>query len=203
MAGKLSWAWSQNAWYVADYAKSGRSTCKEFRCKKAIPSGELRVGIEAPEDDHRGNQLGWYHPACLWKTFTYKSNANKEITSLTQISGLDKLRRVDQAVFQALLDGKGSGQAPEASQPTSEVAAGLRRKVNVKIEGNIMTLTGPTFHIKEDLKKFGAKFDGGTKAWIITKQDNDSFEAVQAFLRCDGLDLSASSSPQKRQRTGS
>jgi len=35
------------------------------RCRKAIGAGELRIGIEAPEDDHRGSQLGWYHPSCL------------------------------------------------------------------------------------------------------------------------------------------
>ena len=65
----LSWAWSSGAWYVVDYAKTGRSTCKEFRCRESIKEGELRIGIEAPEDDHRGSQLGWYHPSCLWKTF--------------------------------------------------------------------------------------------------------------------------------------
>jgi len=27
----LSWAWSCGAWYVVDYAKTGRSSCKEFR----------------------------------------------------------------------------------------------------------------------------------------------------------------------------
>ena len=49
-----------------------------FRCRKAIAEGELRIGIEAPEDDHRGSQLGWYHPSCLWKTFSFQKNANKK-----------------------------------------------------------------------------------------------------------------------------
>ena len=30
-AMSLAWAWSIGAWYVVDYAKSSRSTCKEFR----------------------------------------------------------------------------------------------------------------------------------------------------------------------------
>ena len=48
------------------------------RCRKAIMEGELRIGLEAPEDDHRGSQLGWYHPSCLWKTFSFQKNANKK-----------------------------------------------------------------------------------------------------------------------------
>ena len=31
--------------------------------------------------------------------------------------------------------------------------------------------TGPTFHFKEELKKMGAKFNGETKAWVITKKE--------------------------------
>ena len=49
-----------------------------LRCRKAIMEGELRIGLEAPEDDHRGSQLGWYHPSCLWKTFSFQKNANKK-----------------------------------------------------------------------------------------------------------------------------
>ena len=30
---------------------------------------------------------------------------------------------------------------------------------------------GPTFQFKEDLKKLGAKFNGQTKAWVITKKE--------------------------------
>lgn len=35
-------------------------------------------------------------------------------------------------------------------------------------------LPGPTFHVKEDLKKLGAKFNGQTKAWVITKKERHS-----------------------------
>ncbi|CAJ1350469.1 unnamed protein product [Effrenium voratum] len=89
----------KGAWYVVDYAKTGRSTCKEFRCKKAIAEGELRIGIEAPED----------------------------------------------------------------------------------------------------LKKLGAKFNGESKAWVITKKANDTFEDVEKFL--GHTEEPVLKRPAKRQRT--
>ena len=201
MASKLSWAWSEGSWYVVDYAKTGRSTCKEFRCKRKLEIGELRIGIEAPEHDHRGSQLGWYHPSCLWKTFAYKSNANREIRSLDDMSGFATLKECDKQLLKALLEGRNAGD-PAAELATSPAASSAaRRKVSVKIEGNTMTLSGPTFHIKEDLKKFGAKFNGETKAWVITKKDNDSFEHVQKFLKGeDSEQFGGESSPAKRQR---
>ncbi|CAE6927135.1 PARP1 [Symbiodinium natans] len=200
MADKLSWAWSQGSWYVVDYAKSGRSSCKEFRCKQKIDAGELRIGIEAPEDDHRGTQLGWYHPACLWKTFTYKTNANKEIQSREDIQGFAKLKQDDQTLIENLLSGK-QIDGPPAPVGTSAPSTALRRKVITKIEGNTMTLTGPTFHIKEDLKKFGAKFNGETKAWVITKKDNDTFDDIEKFLAGDSQEETSADSAAKRRRT--
>ncbi|CAL1172052.1 unnamed protein product [Cladocopium goreaui] len=210
----LSWAWSCGAWYVVDYAKTGRSSCKEFRCRKAISAGELRIGIEAPEDDHRGSQLGWYHPSCLWKTFSFQKNANKKmgrlkrhhippgtIESTADIQNFHHLKAEDKELIQSLLDGKASRiEAAARGSQDAKIAA----KIVTKIEGNTMTLTGPTFQFKEDLKKLGAKFNGQTKAWVITKKDNDSFEKVLNFLAGkDGDNDSKPSGPRaaKRQRT--
>ncbi|CAK9053186.1 Poly [ADP-ribose] polymerase 1 (PARP-1) (ADP-ribosyltransferase diphtheria toxin-like 1) (ARTD1) (DNA ADP-ribosyltransferase PARP1) (NAD(+) ADP-ribosyltransferase 1) (ADPRT 1) (Poly[ADP-ribose] synthase 1) (Protein poly-ADP-ribosyltransferase PARP1) [Durusdinium trenchii] len=190
----LSWAWSQGAWYVVDYAKTGRSTCKEFRCKKAIAEGELRIGIEAPEDDHRGSQLGWYHPPCLWKTFSFQKNANKKIESTEDIKNFHHLRNEDRELIESLLEGK------TVESPKGAPSSSLRKKIITKVEGNTMTLTGPTFQFKEDLKKLGAKFNGELKAWIITKKDNDTFEHVEKFLAGDD-DESVVKRPAKRQRT--
>eukprot|EP00435_Cladocopium_sp_Y103_P026790 s158_g6.t1 len=200
----LSWAWSLGAWYVVDYAKTGRSSCKEFRCRKAISAGELRIGIEAPEDDHRGSQLGWYHPSCLWKTFSFQKNANKKIESTTDIQNFHHLKAEDKELIQSLLDGKAPSSQAAASSFTEEATAKLRAKIVKKIEGNTMTLTGPTFQFKEDLKKLGAKFNGQTKAWVITKQDNDSFEEVLNFLagkdKSGDDDAAAPKRAAKRQR---
>ena len=45
-----------------------------------------------------------------------------------------------------------------------------------------MRLTGATFHLKDDLKRLGAKFCPKTKSWSYTKQENDSFQALEELL---------------------
>ena len=67
-------------YYKVEYAVTGRSKCKEFRCREQIVKGALRIGVQTDvDDDHRGNQFGWYHPDCLKKTFYYKSNENRRV----------------------------------------------------------------------------------------------------------------------------
>ncbi len=90
-----------NRWYEVELARSGRSCCKEFRCKQKIDEGELRIGIKTEETDHTGDTLGWYHPNCLWKTFNYKTNANKRIEKTSDIKGFRSLD--DYSVFPQVL----------------------------------------------------------------------------------------------------
>jgi poly [ADP-ribose] polymerase len=49
--------------YKAEYAKSGRSSCK--KCSKAIPDGALRIGplVQSPHFD--GKVPLWHHFECL------------------------------------------------------------------------------------------------------------------------------------------
>merc|ERR1712050_264209 len=107
----------ENYWYHAEYARSNRATCKEFRCKRKIEKGELRIGKKQDENDHMGADLGWYcfedaQGPCLWKTFTYKKNANKPIAYVSDISGFAELREVDQARIEAILAKKAATKAP-------------------------------------------------------------------------------------------
>ena len=102
-------------------------------------------------------------------------------------------------MIQSLLDGKAPSQATSGS--TSSDSTALKKKIIKKIEGNTMTLTGPTFHFKEELKKMGAKFNGETKAWVITKKDNDNFDEVLHFFADKDDDTEAAMKrPAKRRR---
>uniref|UniRef100_A0A7S3ZF71 SAP domain-containing protein n=1 Tax=Lotharella globosa TaxID=91324 RepID=A0A7S3ZF71_9EUKA len=79
-------------YYEVDYAKTGRSKCREFRCKETIPEGMMRVGKTLyEENDHWGKHLGWYHPECLRKTFWYRKNGNKKIKRASEIKGYRSL----------------------------------------------------------------------------------------------------------------
>jgi len=85
--------------YHAEYAKSNRSSCTEFRCRRGIDKGTLRIGLYYGE-----GRVNWYHPECLCKTFYYKNTANAKITSLDDMTGTDSLKPEDVQVLQALID---------------------------------------------------------------------------------------------------
>lgn len=171
----LASAWSLGAWYAAEYAKSGRSKCKEFRCKQCIASGELRIGVLTEENDHWGGQQGWYHPKCLWKSFEYKKNANKRIESLEEIKNLEHLKPPELELLKGLLE-EGTSLDPEGvdCRPQS---------IKRKLEGDVMTLSGPTFHFREDLKRLGATYCPKSKTWSFVKKENDGFQALEDFLK--------------------
>lgn len=115
-----------HSWYEAERARSGRSKCKEFRCKEVIGEGELRIGIKTEEHDHGGDSLGWYHPNCLWKTFSYKSNANPRIAKASDIKNFRSLDEEDKEVFKRLISK--SAKASEAlTSPTKPTEVGVKR----------------------------------------------------------------------------
>ncbi len=100
-------------WYEAEFAKSGRSKCKEFRCKQNIDEGELRIGVKIEENDHSGDCLGWYHPKCLWKTFDYKSNGNTRIEKVDDIRNFYSLDEDTKRTISELIS------APNKSERTN------------------------------------------------------------------------------------
>lgn len=156
-------------WYVCDYAKSGRSKCKEFRCKLPIGEGELRIGLETEEDDHWGSQLGWYHPACLVRTFSYSKGANKRITNATQIKGFAALDDEDKMKIRDLLSGKAG--AAEAPAPAADAARRYGGQLTIAVDksgdGTVVRVGGATFAIKDEMRNAGGKWDGATKAWVF------------------------------------
>merc|ERR1711970_275269 len=85
---------SQGFWYHAEYACSDQSTCREFRCKRKIGNGELRIGIQQDSDDAMHKNLGWFcfedaYGPCLWKTFRYRNNGNEPIADEAMVTGLE------------------------------------------------------------------------------------------------------------------
>ncbi|KAE8681111.1 Polynucleotide 3'-phosphatase ZDP [Hibiscus syriacus] len=77
---------------VAEYAKSGRSSCK--KCGNAITAQALRLGLVSR--DARGfDMTKWHHLDCF---------AGK-IDSVDGIKGFDTLKGVDQEALKNLADG--------------------------------------------------------------------------------------------------
>ncbi|PPS02563.1 hypothetical protein GOBAR_AA18114 [Gossypium barbadense] len=77
---------------VAEYAKSGRSSCK--KCGKTITAQALRLGLVTR--DARGfDMTKWHHLDCF----------HEKIDSLDVIKGFDSLKGVDQEALKKLADG--------------------------------------------------------------------------------------------------
>ncbi|KAJ4780716.1 Poly [ADP-ribose] polymerase 1 [Rhynchospora pubera] len=85
---------------VAEYAKSGRSTCKG--CQKAIGSGTLRVGSSG-KGPGGFDMTKWYHLDC----FPTESNP---IGSVEDIKGVASLKSADKEALRSLEAGASSSE---------------------------------------------------------------------------------------------
>lgn len=174
MANKISDTFtSMGCWYEVEPARTGRSRCKEFRCKQQIEEYELRIGIMAEETDHSGNNFGWYHPACLWKTFSYKTNANPRIARGRDIQGYNSLCEEHKEIIDDLVK---NGVSSVAS-PVKKQAGGEKFKLTLshvaskKADGeSYFVVSGNTFNCKEQLKSFGARWNFEGKNWDFTHE---------------------------------
>jgi hypothetical protein len=179
----LSFPWTsfEDCGYVAEYARTGRSTCKEFRCKSTIAKGQLRIGIDAGEEtDQSGRIMGWYHPTCVFRTFGYSSNANKKILSPEDIQGHGNLELDDKALIRGLIaDGPPPIIAPMAALMGAPSTNAPPVKIYIHADGGLR-VTGNTFDIKDGLKKAGGRWDGDAKAWGFAP--GKPFDTVSTLL---------------------
>ncbi|XP_033096615.1 poly [ADP-ribose] polymerase 1-like [Anneissia japonica] len=90
--------------FKAEYAKSGRSSCK--LCKNSISKETLRLArmVQSPVFD--GKIPNWFHFACFWKKAT--------VQAYTDIGGFDNLRWDDQQKIKEKLNGIDSGTASKS-----------------------------------------------------------------------------------------
>lgn len=93
--------------YSVEYAKSGRSKCKQ--CKGKIDSGALRLGVERDLGDY--SQTAWHHPACL-----PASNALRTL-AVRKLPGFKELQKKDQTVLRKLIAELGEEKEGANTQP--------------------------------------------------------------------------------------
>ncbi|XP_022877374.1 polynucleotide 3'-phosphatase ZDP isoform X2 [Olea europaea var. sylvestris] len=102
---------------VAEYAKSGRSSCK--KCSKSIASSSLRLGLVSK--DPRGfDMTKWHHFNCF--PFT-DSNA---ISSAEAITGFSSLKTSDQEALKKL--------ANEGAQTSMKISDGKKDTAAVSVK---------------------------------------------------------------------
>ncbi|KAK4387138.1 Polynucleotide 3'-phosphatase ZDP [Sesamum angolense] len=92
---------------VAEYAKSGRSSCK--KCSKAIASSSLRLGLVSK--DPRGfDMTKWHHLEC------FPFNNSDSVSSADAIAGFSSLKSIDQESVKKLVN--------EVAQDSEKVSDG-------------------------------------------------------------------------------
>eukprot|EP00039_Didymoeca_costata_P028995 m.22800 g.22800 ORF g.22800 m.22800 type:complete len:405 (-) comp7441_c0_seq1:1367-2581(-) len=91
----------EQGWRV-EYAKSGRSKCKDSN--EPIPAGAIRIGKEVPNPYKAGSMMFvWYIPENLFKSFHKGSAKKARITSLDQIEGINDLKQKDQDKIEEMI----------------------------------------------------------------------------------------------------
>lgn len=112
--------------YQAEYAKSGRASCKG--CKQKIDQGTLRLAIMVQSPFFDGKQPNWHHEDC----FFHKTRP----TSVREIANFNKLKSADQDRIKSVMEnstgivmpvekpkGKGKSKKRAADDPVSTSTA--------------------------------------------------------------------------------
>lgn len=76
--------------YLAEYAKSGRASCK--LCKSPIAQGSLRLAVMVQSAFHDGRNPNWFHSHCF-----FKKQRPKAIGDIAKVS---ELKLADQEKIQ-------------------------------------------------------------------------------------------------------
>ncbi|XP_064601493.1 LOW QUALITY PROTEIN: poly [ADP-ribose] polymerase 1-like [Liolophura sinensis] len=85
--------------FKAEYAKSGRASCKT--CKSSIAQDSLRIAVMVQSPMFDGKIPNWNHYACFWK--------RNRVSDPQEIHGFDSLRWEDQQKIKEKIEGSGGG----------------------------------------------------------------------------------------------
>ncbi|KAG6395574.1 hypothetical protein SASPL_141697 [Salvia splendens] len=110
---------------VAEYAKSGRSSCK--KCSKSIAASALRFGFVSK--DPRGfDMTKWHHLNCV------SFSASGFASSVDAITGFSSLKSSDQeAVKKLVIEGAQAVEASKVDEDDDEPDQGKSKKPKVEI----------------------------------------------------------------------
>jgi len=127
--------------YTVEYAKTGRSACKDTKCKEKIEAGSIRFGkvFDSPFGDG-DKQTHWYHPECIFNYFARVRAGTKKIESTDDIQGFEDLKKSDQNTIENLISsggkskGKGKKRKEPAAKSTNKGGKTKKRKPKMKMK---------------------------------------------------------------------
>ncbi|TKY62377.1 Poly of ADP-ribose polymerase 1 [Spatholobus suberectus] len=106
---------NQKPW-KAEYAKSGRSSCRT--CKAPIASEALRLGKMVQSTKFDGLMPMWNHAACILK----KAN---QIKSVEDVENIESLRWEDQQKIRKYIESGGAGSSAIKSNAVKDTECGI------------------------------------------------------------------------------
>lgn len=169
---------TDEVWYEAGLAPSKSVRCIAEGCNEVIPKGELRIGImcEDKNDCH-----GWYHPECLWESFTLKFfKSNPRIRKIEDIKNHASLSAAIRTKIQDLIDkfdpaeqaehNHDSGGVVEPEKPPEPPQYAMSGSVIVKLDKDQnIYVSGDVGHIGDKLKNHGAFYkDYKNTGWMFS-----------------------------------
>lgn len=90
--------------YCVEYAKSGRSTCKET--KEKIPQGEIRIA-KCTEEERHGEPITmqqWYLAVPFFQMMKRMRKKDNQLKAASDLAGLDELGEEDQAKIRKMIE---------------------------------------------------------------------------------------------------
>jgi len=107
--------------WQADYAKSGRSTCKV--CHKKIDLAELRLALML-QDEEGYKSTAWTHFDCFWK-----HREVKKLYNISEIHGFSKLKPADKKRIEDKFEEKvGDSSSSKGTTATTAKATATKKK---------------------------------------------------------------------------
>nr|XP_023025730.1 poly [ADP-ribose] polymerase [Leptinotarsa decemlineata] len=96
--------------YLAEYAKSGRASCKG--CKSTISKGELRLAVMVQSPFHDGKNPNWHHFDCFFNKQRPKTTDDIDHYESLRVEDQDRIKaRVGIATVAIVPDKKGKKRA--------------------------------------------------------------------------------------------
>ncbi|KAL7079628.1 hypothetical protein ACQ4LE_001093 [Meloidogyne hapla] len=175
---------AKEAPYGAEYAKSGRATCKG--CKETIEKGTLRMSVRFQSKFFDGFQDNWHHFECFWK------KARKNDINEVSIRGLDWLKWEDQELIRQRINelaaSSDSGYTPKTA--------------TIKVE-HAKSGAGKCFSCKEKIPKDELRVSGRSSFYHVdcfhkANSDQKLFQkSAEEMVGYDQLDANEKSKLEK------
>jgi len=110
--------------FRAEYAKSGRASCKA--CKTTIEKGALRLAVMVQSPMFDGKTPHWYHPKCFFQ--------RSRPTAVGDIAHFDSLRWEDQEKIKKMMEDSKAGKIPGSKSGKSTMSASGTNMKDFRLE---------------------------------------------------------------------